>query len=146
MRQTVNRVLTESRKRCSEENDVSQIEHIPAKLRLPSYSQRAPAPDKHVNTLLDRLVSDHDATLLNNKKRKLNQKSNLSRDELNGLNWLREKSKQGKISVVQADKGGAILVVSPELLKKKVLEKLENPQLYSKLRGNPMNGQKKRTF
>ena len=100
-----------------------------------------------MNTLLDRLVSDHDATLLNNKtKRRSYQISNLSRDEVNGLNWLREKSKQGRISVVQADKGGAILIVSPELLKKKVLEKLENPQLYDKLHGNPMNGLKKELF
>lgn len=55
-------------------------------------------------------------------------------------------SSKGNISVVQADKGGAILIVDPELLKTKVLEKLENPQLYEKLSDDPSNKLKKELF
>ena len=60
-------------------------------------------------------------------------KSNLSKEEQDGLKWLKEMTVKDKLSVVQADKGGAILIVTPDLLKKKVLEKLENPQLHTKL-------------
>ena len=59
------------------------------------------------------------------------RKSNLSKNEIEGLKWLKET--KGKISVVQADKGGAIIIADPNLLRKKVLEKLENEQLYTKL-------------
>ena len=55
-------------------------------------------------------------------------------------------SKKGKISVVQADKGGAILIVKPELLQEKVMEKLENQELYTKLRDDPQNDLKKELF
>ena len=43
-------------------------------------------------------------------------------------------TEEGRLSVVEADKGGAILIVSPQLLRKKTLEKLENPNLYNKLK------------
>ena len=101
-----------------------------------SYSLKAPAPDKQVNTILDRLVAAHDAALLNRNK-KMSRKSNLTKNEIEGLKWLKEMSTKGKISVVQADKGGAILIVDPNLLRKKVLEKLENDQLYTKLQRDP---------
>ena len=55
-------------------------------------------------------------------------------------------SLKGKISVVQADKGGAILIVHPDLLRKKVLEKLENPHLYSRLASDPLGELKKELF
>ena len=67
-------------------------------------------------------------------------KSNLSKDERDGIKWLQDMAKKEKVSVVQADKGGAILLVTPELLRKKVLEKLENPQLYTKLDADPCGG------
>ena len=63
-----------------------------------------------------------------------------------GLQWLKKMSSKGKISVVQADKGGAILVVRPDLLRKKVLEKLENPRLYTKLTEDPLSDLKKELF
>ena len=42
------------------------------------------------------------------------------------LKWLKDMSTKGKITVVQADKGGAILIIKPDLLERKVMEKLEN--------------------
>ena len=38
---------------------------------------------------------------------------------------------------MEADKGGAILIVYPELLTKKVKEKVNNPTLYEKLASDP---------
>ena len=107
MRRVVNRILDESRKRCTEES-AQYTDEIPAKLRSISYSLRAPAPDKQVNTMVDRLVAAHDAALLK-KKRKMNRRSNLSKNETDGLKWLKEMSAKGKISVVQADNNMTII-------------------------------------
>ena len=144
MRRTVNKILIESRKRCTEEYVVHDSEDIPAQLRSVSYTLKAPAPDKQVNTLVERLVTAHDAALLNNKKNK--KKQNLSKNERDGLKWLQNMSAKNKIAIVQADKGGAILIVRPELLRKKVVEKLENNQLYTKLTGDPLCQLKKELF
>ena len=46
-------------------------------------------------------------------------------------------SSEEKIAIVQADKGGAILVVHPDFLKKTVSEKLQNENLYQKLPKDP---------
>ena len=59
-------------------------------------------------------------------------KSFLTAFERDGLSWLERKVKAGEIAVVEADKGGAIIITTPGLLKKKTLEKLENPDLYEK--------------
>jgi len=53
------------------------------------------------------------------------------------LSWLQKNITEDKISVVQADKGGAILIVTPELLKKKTMEKLNNINIYEKLDEDP---------
>ena len=42
----------------------------------------------------------------------------LQRTELNGLQWLENMINLDRLNVVQADKGGAILLANPELLKK----------------------------
>ena len=144
MRQILSSILGESRKRCMEES-TQYTNEIPAKLRSVSYNLRTPAPDKQVNTMVDRLVAAHDAALLKRKK-KINRKSNLSKNETDGVKWLKDMSVKGKISVVQADKGGAILIVHPDLLEKKVMEKLENPDLYTKLLKDPLVDLKKELF
>ena len=71
------------------------------------------------------------------KKLKKPGNSNLSLEERKGLKWLEDMISKNKLSVVSADKGGAILIVYPELLRRKVLEKLNNPDLYTKLRTDP---------
>ena len=63
--------------------------------------------------------------------------SNLTKDEKKGLKWLENNIEQGKIAITKADKGGATLIVKPELMVKKTLEKLENPDLYEKLDQDP---------
>ena len=93
---------------------------------------------KQVNTIVECLVTTHDASLLNTRKI-LNQKSNLYKDEKDGVKWLKEMSDKNKISVVRSDKGGALLILKPDLLKKKVLEKLEDTKLYTRLIDSPLN-------
>ena len=137
--------MNESKKRNRKEKITTNIEQVPPQLRHVSYNLNTPTPDKQVNTIVDRLVKAHDAALAN-KKTKISQETNLSKEELNGLTWLQKKTEEGKISVVQADKGGAILIVTPDLLKKKVLEKLENPQIYEKLDKDPLDKLKKELF
>ena len=145
MRQNVNRVLAASHKQTSDQDFTPTLEPIPTQLRHSSYSQRLPVADRHVNTLIERLVTDHDS-LLKNFETDKNLKSNLSKDERDGIKWLQDMAKKEKVSVVQADKGGAILLVTPELLRRKVLEKLENPQLYTKLDADPLKNLKKELF
>ena len=69
----------------------------------------------------------------NNKKRK----KNITMDEEIGLKWLLKETKDGRLAVVKADKGGAILIVYPTLLIEKVQEKLNDPSLYDKLQKDP---------
>ena len=93
MRRPVNRILTESRKRCREEHAEQCSDELPSQLRTISYNIGEPAPDRQVNTIVDRLVRTHDAKLLNTKK-KSKSKSNLSKDESDGLKcskiWLQK--------------------------------------------------------
>ena len=78
-----------------------------------------------------------DSRLKSQKKLKKPGNSNLSLEERKGLKWLEDMISKNKLSVVSADKGGATLIVYPELLRRKVLEKLNNPDLYTKLRTDP---------
>ena len=48
-----------------------------------------------------------------------------------------KKISENKIAITEADKGGAILIVDPELLRKKTLEKLHNTDLYEKVEQDP---------
>ena len=75
---------------------------------------------------------DLDSTL-RRKTRTQPTTSNLTKDELEGLKWLQQKTQDNQICVVEADKGGAILIVDPELLRKKTLEKLNDPFLYTQI-------------
>ena len=43
-----------------------------------------------------------------------------------------------KIAITPADKGGSILIVDPQMLRKKTLEKLEDPNVYRKLETDPL--------
>ena len=53
-----------------------------------------------------------------------------------GLKWLEEKVNANEIEICRADKGGAILIIPPEYLRKKIIEKLDNPELYRKIDGD----------
>ena len=57
--------------------------------------------------------------------------------EQRGLRWLQKKVINSELSICEADKGGAILIVQPDMLEKKIEEKVLNPNLYEKLEEDP---------
>ena len=109
---------------------------IPTSLGKTNYGLPRTADESSVNAIVDNMISSH-----NNKLRKKSStsilKKNITKDEELGLNWLVKKSNASELSVVKADKGGALLIVYPELLRRKVLEKLENKDLYNKYKDDP---------
>ena len=64
-------------------------------------------------------------------------KPNLAPIESQGYNWLLKKTSNMDIVVCEADKGGAKLSVSPELIDKKIKEKVNNPDLYMECEIDP---------
>ena len=63
--------------------------------------------------------------------------TNLSSSEIKGLKWLEQRIKDGTIAITKADKGGATLIIDPDLIKQRTQEKLENQELYDKLDCDP---------
>ena len=108
---------------------------IPNKLKRTFYGKVEPTKDRRVQDLTDRMSSELDDKLRKNKNNYTC--TNLSQYEQTGLRWLQDNIDKNKIAIVQADKGGAILIVKPELLRKKTLEKLNNPNIYEKLQEDP---------
>ena len=96
-----------------------------------------PSDDTAVNDIIKNMEAELDQQLTRREAKRETIKKNLSKEELEGLEWLECMTDEGKLSVVEADKGGAILIVNPELLRKKTHEKLENPNLYNKLAEDP---------
>ena len=107
---------------------------LPSKLRQKHYGEVSPSKEQAVNEIVESMTQDLDNRLKNPKKP---SKSNLSDIEKSGLKWLENMTAENKLAVVEADKGGAILIVYPELLQEKTLEKLNNPSLYEKLNSDP---------
>ena len=56
--------------------------------------------------------------------------SNMNKFEKEGLEWLLEAVKNKVIAVTLADKGGAILIVKPEIIQAKTIEKLKDVNRY----------------
>ena len=137
MKLLTNKILNKSNINLSSKSQPNQLREpysIPPKLRKNNYSSVLPSSDDVVNEAVDRMKSG-----LDEKLRRPPRKSttNLTTDEMKGLKWLENSIEQGKIAITQADKGGATLIVKPELLVKKTLEKLDNPNLYEKLIHDP---------
>ena len=87
-----------------------------------------------INFIVDNMANDLDKHL---SKLAKHPKSNLTADESNGLKWLNSSISEGKIAIVPADKGGATLIVPPEILRKKTLAKLNNTDIYEKIVHDP---------
>ena len=87
---------------------------------------------------MENLIAEHNGRIQYGNKT-LHKKKNITQDEEEGLNWLIKGTEEGRLAVVQADKGGALLIVYPTLLRQKVIEKLEDPSLYQKLDKDPTN-------
>ena len=115
------------------------------KLQKKCYNPKSPALETAVNEITNSMAHDLDSRL-RRRSSLAPKKSNLSAAELIGLKWLEKQTREDKISVVEADKGGAILIVYPNLLKRKTLEKLQDPSLYDKLPDDPTHKQHKKLF
>ena len=109
-------------------------EPVPPKLRQPRYSSYTSTSDRIVHETVERMKTELDINLQNDQPKK---QSNLSKDELKGLKWLERRVADGKIAITKADKGGATIIIRPEILRKISFEKLNNPSLYKKLDSDP---------
>ena len=134
MRLNTNRILQAANRGGTGQN-VKQT--IPSKLTRKSYAAGLPAEEASVNNLVEKITEEHNGRL--QFQNDLTRKKNVTKDEEEGLRWLIKQTREQKIAVVKADKGGAILVVEPSLLENAVVEKLENPELYERLEIDPTN-------
>ena len=57
-------------------------------------------------------------------------KTNMNKFELEGLNWLKSAVKSSKIAITSADKGGAIIIVTPAIIKDITAEKVSDTKRY----------------
>ena len=135
MRLTTNRMLKSAYKSLNrdEQYNTPNPHQIPPKVYQKSYYSAQLQDDNNVNDIVKSMETEHDQKLIVRKISKENRKKNLRKEEWEGLRWLTGMNNEGKLTVVQADKGGAIIVVNPDTLRKKTLEKLENLNLYEKL-------------
>ena len=108
------------------------------KLSQKRYAAHKPAEESSVNNIVESISNDHNGRL--QFENIPSRKKNLTKDESEGLNWLIKQTREDKIAVVKADKGGALLIVDPNLLEKVVLDKLNNSNIYNLLESNPTNG------
>ena len=71
-------------------------------------------------------------------------KTSLNKFEREGLQWLKRAVRTHKIAITQADKGGSILIVKPELIVSSTYEKLNDIKRYKPLGSvNPLPGLRK---
>ena len=146
MRLTVNKIISSSKDKTkyksrnnsnAKATDPPQSPMFPSKLSRKFYGTSTPSDDKDVNDIVNSMETELDQ-LLQSSSPKIPKKLNLTPEEKRGLKWLQDHVDSHQIAITPADKGGSILIVDPELLRKKTLEKLENPSLYRKLDKDPL--------
>ena len=113
---------------------------IPKKLRTPNYFQTNLRTSDADTNLATQIINTKLNSLPKEVKTK-GQSKNLSSLHQNGLKWIKKEIDSNNISVTVADKGGAVLLVKPELLESKVQQKIEDTNLYEKLPGDPRQSQ-----
>ena len=133
-RQFTNRIALRSINSQREE-DETFVPTLPSKLRTVNYKTiKPPAADAATNNLVNNLTNQIDSIKPGNKPER---NMNLSKQELEGLEWLKEKTSNMEIIVDTADKGGAIIIYPPELAEKKIAEKVNNKKLYLRMNTDP---------
>ena len=135
MRLNTNRILQAAN--ISPENQSNIKSSIPSRLSHKKYTATKPVEDNSVNNIVNKITEEHNGRLQFQKHE--SRKKNITKDEEEGLRWLIKQTQDGNIAVVKADKGGAILIVEPEVLEKSVQEKLDNPNIYRRLEEDPTN-------
>ena len=108
MRLTTNRILNRAKSSASVDRDMLfPPDNGPSKLHKKYYGPKSPSPDPSVNEIIDTMSHDLDSRL--RRKTELQPKtSNLTKEELKGLKWLEQKTRENEICVVESDKGGGI--------------------------------------
>ena len=115
------------------ESTYTQI--LPSKLKQTNYKiVKPPTNDTVTNSLVTSITNKVDNI---KSKSKTDRNSNLSKLEMEGLEWLQQKTLDMEIIVDSADKGGAILIYSPSLAEKKISEKVTDKKLYKCLNKDP---------
>ncbi len=111
------------------------------------YSPATPSDDRDVNDIVTSMESELDQLLQSCTSRKpKKRKQNLTPEEKAGLKYLEKRVDSQTIAITSADKGGSILIVDPQMLRKKTLEKLHNPNLYKRLDKDPVSTLKDELF
>lgn len=87
--------------------------------------------DSALKSMKDNIVNFVD----NFKPKKL--QSNMNRFEREGYAWLKRAVSEGTIAVTSADKGGAVIIVTPELIKEITASKVGDPLRYRPLPSDP---------
>ena len=133
MRLLCNKIINSTKTRQSNSDDTSY--KLPPKLKRTFYGNTLPSKDNFINESVQRMESELDEVLRSHPDSY--HCKNLSKDEQEGLKWLQKKTSEEAIAVVEADKGGAILITTPALLNKLTLEKLTDNNLYTKIQTDP---------
>ena len=70
--------------------------------------------------------------------------SNMNRFEKEGYNWLKKAVNEGTIAITSADKGGAVIIVTPKIIKELTAAKVSDPLRYRPLSDDPTRMLRKR--
>ena len=81
-------------------------------------------------------VKENITTFVENFKPKRLQ-SNMNRFEKEGYNWLKKAVNDGTVAITSADKGGAVIIVTPDLVKEITAAKVSDPLRYRPLSSDP---------
>jgi hypothetical protein len=108
-----------------EKEDIPPI--IPPSLKRRRVSVPYDSGDKVVDKLKDDVMAEIDLL------KPISNRSNLSKMERQGLNWILKEINCGSLRVVQADKGGALCIVPKSFIKALEEKKLNDPVRYENI-------------
>jgi len=110
----------------------ARVNEVPMELlKKPVTAPCTSFEDPAIKSAKDKIVNFVD----NFKPRKL--ESNMNRYEREGYMWLKKAVKDGLIAITSADKGGAIIIVTPQIIKDITSAKVEDPLRYRPLQTDP---------
>ena len=94
------------------------------------------SPCFEINDPAIKTIKEDAANFVENfKPKKL--KSNMNKFEREGLDWLKKAVREGIIAVTSADKGGAIIIITPDKIKDITAEKVNDTSRYKPLDKDP---------
>ena len=91
---------------------------------------------EHCDKLLEDVTNDIKKKI-NDIKLPLRSKRNLTLKESDGLRWCRKMTRDRKMYITQADKGGCILIMDADNVHEIIVECLQDKTKYEKINTNP---------